>query len=82
MLDPDAPFCDKEIFNLGIPVLGICYGMQLMGLMLGGCVEKGNQREYGKMDVKLINECSLFNGLERDCYAWRNCVARCARKDM
>ena len=70
VLDPDAPFCDKEIFNLGIPVLGICYGMQLMGLMLGGSVEKGNQREYGKMDIKLINECSLFNGLERDTTCW------------
>ena len=43
----DAPKCDKEIFELGIPILGICYGMQLMALTLGGKVARPNKREYG-----------------------------------
>ena len=42
-----APKCDKEIFNLGIPILGICYGMQLMTFSLGGNVASANKREYG-----------------------------------
>ena len=42
-----APLCDPAILKLGIPVLGICYGMQLMGKELGGRVEPSNQREYG-----------------------------------
>ena len=47
----DAPKCDKEIFELGIPILGICYGMQLMALTLGGKVARPNKREYGTTDV-------------------------------
>ena len=47
----DAPKCDKEIFNLGIPILGICYGMQLMTQILGGEVAKASKREYGATNV-------------------------------
>ena len=43
----DSPKCDPEIFNLGIPVLGICYGMQLMTVTLGGNVARADKREYG-----------------------------------
>ena len=45
--DDDAPRCSKEIFELGIPVLGICYGAQLMNYLLGGKVAKAPVREYG-----------------------------------
>src|ERR1039457_281215 len=44
----DAPLPDKNIFALGVPVLGICYGVQLFAQFLGGKVEKGQKREYGK----------------------------------
>lgn len=48
---PESPKCDPEIFNLGIPILGICYGMQLMCHMLGGEVSPGGNGEYGVVDV-------------------------------
>lgn len=70
VLDPGAPFCDKEVFNLGIPILGICYGMQLMAVMLGGSVEKAQQREYGKMGVSLNGKSSLFSNLGCDTTCW------------
>lgn len=70
VLDPKAPFCDKEIFNLGVPVLGICYGMQLMGFMLGGRVVKADQREYGKMDIEVDTGSLLFDGIEPSTICW------------
>ena len=59
-----APTVDKEIFNLGIPVLGICYGMQLMTHILGGKVERADKREYGVTDVKINNTSKLFDKFE------------------
>ena len=59
-----APRCDKEIFNLGIPILGICYGMQFMTDSLGGKVQKAEMREYGELPVKINNNSKLFKGLE------------------
>ena len=56
----DSPKCDSEIFNLGIPVLGICYGMQLMTNALGGKVAKADKREYGTIDVSIDNTSLLF----------------------
>lgn len=70
VLDPDAPFCDKEIYDLGVPVLGICYGMQLMGLMLGGEVRKADKREYGKMDIDVDTGSVLFDGIEPQTTCW------------
>ncbi len=70
VLDPKAPFCDKEIFNLGIPILGICYGMQLMAIMLGGSVEKASQREYGKNDIEFNTSSKLFCGIEGTTTCW------------
>lgn len=70
VLDPKAPFCVKEVFDLGVPILGICYGMQLMSVMLGGSVEKAEQREYGKIDVKFNNSSKLFDGIECDTTCW------------
>ena len=60
----DSPKCDPEIFNLGIPVLGICYGMQLMTVTLGGNVARANKREYGTTDVSIDNESLLFQEFE------------------
>ncbi len=60
----DSPKCAEEIFKLGIPVLGICYGMQLMTYTLGGKVEKANKREYGTTNVKIDNSSSLFEGFD------------------
>lgn len=65
----NAPKCAKEIFKLGIPVLGICYGMQLMTHMLGGEVERADKREYGVTSVKIDNSSKLFAGFadSNDC---------------
>ena len=52
VLDDNAPKCDIEVFSLGLPVLGICYGMQFMAVSLGGSVKKAAQREYGKRNIK------------------------------
>ena len=55
VFEENSPKCDKEIFNLGIPILGICYGMQLMTYLLGGKVQKADKREYGVTNVKINN---------------------------
>ena len=60
-----APKCNKEIFELGIPVLGICYGMQIMTYTLGGNVERANKREYGVVDVNLNTVSKLFKGFNK-----------------
>ncbi len=70
VLDANAPFCDKEIFDLGVPILGICYGMQLMCVMLGGDVERADRREYGKMEIELDAGCELFKGIEVKTTCW------------
>ena len=57
----NAPICDKEIFSLGIPILGICYGMQLISLLLNGTVERADKREYGETIVNIDNSSPLFN---------------------
>ncbi len=60
--EENAPKCDKEIFNLGIPVLGICYGMQLMTHTLGGEVQRADKREYGVTEVEINNNSKIFEG--------------------
>ncbi len=60
----NAPKCDKQIFELGIPILGICYGMQLMAHELGGNVISANTREYGETNVNIDNTSSLFQEFE------------------
>ena len=60
----DAPKCDPKIFDLGIPILGICYGMQLMTYTLGGNVSRAEKREYGATTVN-INSSPLFDGFEK-----------------
>ena len=57
----DAPILEKEIFDLGIPVLGICYGMQLVAHLLGGEVAKADRREFGKAQLIVDDRETLFN---------------------
>ena len=59
----DAPKYDKEIFQLGVPLLGICYGLQLLNHALGGSVEKKSRREDGAFKIGLDTSCALFDGL-------------------
>lgn len=68
--EEDAPMVDKEIFDMGVPILGICYGAQLMGYALGGEVEKAKQREYGKTDVKVNTNNVLFNEVSENTVCW------------
>lgn len=65
-----APKCDPEIFNLGIPVLGICYGLQLTVMTLGGNVARGNAREYGKAEIEITGESPLLKGLPSPLQVW------------
>lgn len=61
----ESPHCDKNIFGLGIPVLGICYGMQLLTWSLGGKVEPCETSEYGKTKMTVKTSSALFKGLEK-----------------
>ena len=65
-----APTYTKELFELGIPVLGLCYGAQLMQHILGGKVEKAPVREYGKTETHFDVTSQLFKGLEEDSVVW------------
>lgn len=62
--------CDEQIFQLGVPVLGICYGMQLTTHMLGGKVEKAKHREYGKATLQVKEGSPLFEGLPDEQIVW------------
>ena len=69
--DQNALKVDPEIFKLGIPILGICYGMQLMTSYLNGKVEKAANSEYGRADIEVEDTNSvLFAGLPKDEYVW------------
>jgi GMP synthase (glutamine-hydrolysing) len=65
-----APKCDPAIFSLGIPVLGICYGMQLQCEALGGRVESAPAREYGRAQCHINNDNELFAGLPQEIQVW------------
>src|ERR1700753_2988605 len=58
-----APLASPDLFALGIPVLGICYGMQAMARALGGIVEGSDRREYGRAEVAVVEPGKLFAGL-------------------
>jgi GMP synthase (glutamine-hydrolysing) len=68
--DPGAPTADPAIFHLGMPVLGICYGLQFMTHALGGRVQAAEHREYGHARVDLIGDSELFAGLPRSLEVW------------
>ena len=69
---PDAPMPDRGIFELGVPVLGICYGIQLFGHLLGGTTAKSDHREYGHGTLKIKRPGRLFAGLPRRLRVWNS----------
>ena len=66
----DSPLCNKEIFELGIPVLGICYGSQLMAHVLGGKVATAPVSEYGKTEVNVDVTSKMFEGVNNSTICW------------
>jgi len=68
--EENAFHCDPAIFDLGLPILGICYGMQLMAKNLGGAVEKAKHREYGKAEIEVQKESLLFDQLPKNQVVW------------
>lgn len=66
----DSPLIDKEIFNLNIPILGICYGSQLMAYLLNGKVSKANVSEYGKTEIHILGDSKLFDDCHRLTTVW------------
>jgi GMP synthase (glutamine-hydrolysing) len=70
VLEEKAPLCDPALYDLGIPVLGICYGMQMTGHLLGGQVKKGRAREYGPARVTVVEPDPLFDGLPGELDVW------------
>ena len=65
-----APTCEAELFSLGVPVLGICYGAQLMTHVLGGKVDKADFREYGRIEVSVDTDSPLFAGVNEKTVCW------------
>jgi len=68
--DKDAPPADARVFELGLPVLGICYGLQFMVHTLGGKVRPAEKREYGHAEIDIVAESPLFAGLEKRQAVW------------
>jgi len=68
--DSDAPVVDREIFDLDVPVLGICYGMQLMTKLMGGEVAAASKREFGRAKLIVDDSSDLFSGLEGSNTVW------------
>jgi len=72
VLAKDAPLPDRAIFTLGLPVLGICYGVQLMGQFLGGKVAHSDEREYGHGRLQILRQGTLFSGLGHVVRVWNS----------
>ncbi|WP_448527807.1 glutamine-hydrolyzing GMP synthase [Parathermosynechococcus lividus] len=68
--DDHAPQCDPAIWELGIPILGVCYGMQLMVQQLGGTVERATAGEYGKAALSIDDPTDLLTNVEQDTIMW------------
>jgi len=68
--EENSPSCTKELFELGVPVLGLCYGAQLMQHVLGGKVEKAPVREYGKIEVFVDSKSPLFTDVSPSTICW------------
>ncbi len=66
----ESPVCEKEIFELGVPTLGICYGAQLMGKLLGGEVASSMAREYGQATLLVDKGDDLFQRLDKELVVW------------
>lgn len=70
VLEKGSPHPDPKLFELGVPILGICYGHQLMAHMLGGTVRKGVRREFGKEQLSVTSSKNIFHGLARKEVVW------------
>jgi GMP synthase (glutamine-hydrolysing) len=68
--DEDAPKCDKKIFELEVPILGICYGAQLIAFLLGGETASAEIREYGKTEFQITDDSALFHRIEKQSVCW------------
>ncbi len=68
--DRGAPMPDLRVFELGIPILGICYGMQIMAHCLGGDVGKAQKREYGKAEISIDFRSDIFEGVPKKAFVW------------
>jgi GMP synthase (glutamine-hydrolysing) len=68
--EDEAPHCSSQVLDLGIPVLGICYGLQLLSYFLGGKVEPSNHREFGAARIKLLTRSRLLDDLPQDFPVW------------
>ncbi|MFV0254566.1 MAG: glutamine-hydrolyzing GMP synthase [Erysipelotrichaceae bacterium] len=68
--DQGAPSIDKKIFDLGKPILGICYGMQITQYALGGVIESSDKREYGKSTLTTIKASNILAGVEEESIVW------------
>ncbi len=66
----NAPSISNEIFNLGVPVLGICYGGQFIAQEFGGKVNRADSREYGRVKLQILSDDNLFKGIEQDSLCW------------
>ena len=67
---PDAPIVDKSVFDLSIPILGICYGLQLIAHTLGGEVARATHREYGHAQLHIDKDDALFTDLDNELKVW------------
>jgi len=70
VFDQDAPFCTSGVFELGVPVLGICYGLQLIGKLFGGEVERSQKREYGKAIIHIDRDEDIFSEIRTNTQVW------------
>ena len=68
--EKDAPKCDPKIFQLGIPILGICYGAQLMAQSLGGKVKSSDKKEYGKTEAECNTSSLIFHSAKSKTVVW------------
>src|SRR3954470_15273729 len=68
--EPNAPRCDPKLFDLNVPVLGICYGMQLGAQILGGQVKPAKAREYGRAKLTVTGNDALTKGLPPETSVW------------
>ena len=68
--EENAPDVNREIFNLGIPILGICYGLQIIAKHFNGNVSPSEKREYGKTKLEVISNSLLLDGLEKEFFVW------------
>ncbi len=67
---PNAPTCDEKIFDLGVPILGICYGMQLGCRMLGADINRADHHEYGRASLKITDKKDLFAAMPDETLVW------------